>query len=144
MKNFRVYLDTEKKWIFQSTKGIFSWVIHKVSRYHPTKSFHDCLIEQTGLSHEGKNNPGSAISLQPGCHIVNSSKVSKKQKRQQGCHVQQEGRKGKPFIWRRSLQCFIFSDIHKLWTWHMKFCGVYIPLVTLLHHFASISLLKGS
>lgn len=41
-----------KKEIFPSTTGVFVQVVSRASRYHPTESVHDCLIEQAGLTHK--------------------------------------------------------------------------------------------
>lgn len=141
MENVGVYLEVEKKGHFQSTSGIFSWVIHKLSRYHPTESFPDCLIEHMGLSW-GEGQPWLRYQRAAGMSHYKLLGVLQVAKTPAGCHVRQEGRKGKPFLWRRSLHCFIFSDIHELQT--HEICGVYIPPVAFLHYCASVSLLKGN
>lgn len=113
-----------------STRGIFSWVIHKVSRYHPTKCFHDCLIQQIEWSHEGKNNPGSAISSSP----------RNKSASRMPCTT--GGGEGEAFDMEKAFTVLYLQWYSQAVAYNI--CGAYIPLVTLLHQFASISLLKGN
>jgi len=75
--SFEIYSGTEKRRFFQ---GVFVQVIRRASRYHPTKSVHDCLVEQVGLSHKSwQEQPW--LCYQPAVRMSHyKSKFSKKRK----------------------------------------------------------------
>lgn len=82
--NFGIHLGDREKEIFPSTTGVFVQVVSRANRYHPTKSVHDCLIEQAGLTHKSwQEQPW--LCYQPAVRMSHyKSKFSEKPKMPEG------------------------------------------------------------